>query len=126
MEQNTNNRVMVVGGDAQFSYLMQRYVRASAHQIIPANLGENILSLAMCEKPIAIILEVDLPNSMGWDTLRTLKADPEVGKIPVIVCSWLDQEARGLEEGADIYLHMPILYGDFQAALAASLEGQDE
>jgi CheY-like chemotaxis protein len=50
-----------------------------------------------------------------------LKADPEVGKIPVIVCSWLDEEARGLTEGADIYLRMPILYADFEAALAATL-----
>jgi hypothetical protein len=41
----------------------------------------------------------------------------------VIVCSWLDQEARGLAEGANVYLHMPILYVDFEAALAASQKG---
>ncbi len=126
MDLNVNQRVMIVGGDANFSYLMQRYVRTSEHQILYANLGEDVLSLAKCEKPIAIILEVDLPDSIGWNTLRALKEDPEVDKIPVIVCSWVDQEARGLAEGADIYLRMPILYGDFEAALAASLKGHDE
>ncbi len=126
MDLNAEKRVMIVGGDSHFMYLMQRYVRASAHQIIPINLGEDVLSPARCEKPVAIVLEVDLPDSIGWNTLRALKADPELQKIPVIICSWMDQEARGLVEGADIYLHMPILYGDFEAALAASLEGRNE
>jgi CheY-like chemotaxis protein len=126
MDLNANKRVMIVGGDSHFTYLMQRYVRASAHQIISANPGEDVLSVARCEKPVAIVLEVDLPHSVGWNTLQALKADPELGKIPVIVCSWLDQESRGFVEGADIYLDMPILYGDFEAALAASLEGRDE
>jgi CheY-like chemotaxis protein len=75
---------------------MQRYVRRGAHDIISANLGEDVLALARCKKPDAIVLEVDMPNTIGWHTLRTLKADPEIGRIPVIVCSWQDEEARGL------------------------------
>ncbi len=121
MEQTSNNRIMIVGGDSHFSYLMQRYVRRSAHKIISANLGEDLLALARCEKPVAIVLEVDLPETIGWHILRALKADPEVGKIPVIICSWLDEEVRGLAEGEDIYLRMPILYEDFEAALESIL-----
>lgn len=121
MDQTTNNRIMIIGGDSHFAYLMQRFVRTSARQIIPANLGDDALALARCEKPVAIVLEVDLPETAGWHTLRALKADPEVRRIPVIACSWLDEEARGLAEGADVYLRMPILYADFDAALAAIL-----
>lgn len=121
MEQTANNRIMIVGGDSHFSYLMQRYVRTSEHQIISANLGEDVLALTRCEKPAAIVLEVDLPDTLGWQALRALKTDPEVGMIPVIVCSWLDDETRSLSEGADLYLRMPILYADFEAALTALL-----
>jgi CheY-like chemotaxis protein len=121
MDQISMKRIMIAGGDSHFSYLMQRYVRKSAHKIIAANLGEDLLALARCEKPAAIVLEVDLPETVGWQQLRALKADPEVGEIPVIVCSWLNEEARGLAEGADIYLRMPILYSDFGSALAAIL-----
>jgi len=119
--QTTQDRVMIVGGNAHFSYLMQRYVKTSKHQIIPANLGDEVLTLARSEKPAVIVLEVDRPETMGWHLLRELKADPIVGRIPVIVCSWLDEEARSLAEGADIYLRMPILYADFGAALTATL-----
>jgi CheY-like chemotaxis protein len=101
MDQIANNRIMIVGRDSHFLYLIQRFVRTSAHQIVMANLGDDGLALARCEKPEAIVLEVDQPETAGWLTLRTLKADPEAGKIPVIACSWLDEEARGLAEGAD-------------------------
>jgi DNA-binding response OmpR family regulator len=50
-----------------------------------------------------------------------LKSDPEAGRIPVIVCSWQDESVRGLAEGADVYLRMPILYNEFGAALTAVL-----
>jgi len=121
MVQTSNTPIMIIGGDSHFLYLMQRYVRRSAHKIIFANLGEDLLALAKCERPVAIVLEVDRPETIGWRILRALKADPQVGKIPVIVCSWLDEEARSLAEGADIHLRMPILYADFGAALAAVL-----
>jgi CheY-like chemotaxis protein len=121
MDQNTNNRIMIVGGDSHFLYLMQRFVRSSAHQIVMANLGDDVLALARCKQPVAIVLEVDLPESSGWRTLRTLKDDLEVGKIPVIACSWLDEESRCLVEGASIYLRMPIMHTDFGAALAIIL-----
>lgn len=121
MDQTTNKRIMIVGGDPHFLYLMQRFVRTSAHQMIPVNLGDDVLSLVRGEKPLAIILEVDLPDTTGWHTLRTLKSDPDAGRIPVIACSWLDESVRGLGEGASVYLRMPIVYSDFEAALATIL-----
>ena len=100
---------------------MHRFVRTKARQIILADLGENVLVLARCDKPFAIELEMDQPETAGWRTLRRLKADREVWEIPVIACSRLDEEARSLVEGADVYLRMPIQCADFEAALAAIL-----
>jgi len=112
---------MIVGGDSHFSYLLQRYVRRSAYKIITANYGEDLLTLARCKKPVAIVLEVEQPEAIGWRILRDLKTDPEVGIIPVIACSWLDEEAPALAEGADTHLRMPILYADFKVALETIL-----
>ena len=120
MDQSTN-KIMIIGRDSHFSYLMQRFVRTSAHQIMPVNFGEDVLALVKCEKPLAIVLEVDLPEAVGWQTLRTLKSDPEASRVPVMACSWQDESARSLIERADVYLRMPILYKEFGAALAAIL-----
>lgn len=121
MDHNAKNRIMIVGGNTHFLYLMQRYVRTGARQVILADLGEDVLEKVRCEQPVAIILEVDSPETSGWHILRALKTNPEVGRIPVIVCSWLDEETRGLEQGANVFLRMPILYSDFETALAGTL-----
>jgi len=121
MDQAANNQIMVIGGDSHFCYLMQRYASTSAHPIIFASLDGDVLAQARCERPAAIVLVVDPPEVIGWQTLQLLKTDQDTSKIPVIVCSWLNEEERSLKSGADFYLHMPILYADFEVALEATL-----
>lgn len=118
MNQTAQVGIMVIGADSHFSYLMRRYVRTIAHQIIFANPGEDMLALVQREKPAAIVMEASIPDSMCWHMLRVLKTNQITSKIPVILCSWLDEEQRGQEEGADVYLRMPILYEDFEVALS--------
>jgi CheY-like chemotaxis protein len=121
MDQSANKRIMIVGGDTNFLYLMRRYVRRSAFEIVSVNLGEDLLARARKQSPMAIVLEVDHPETIGWQMLRTLKTDSVSCSIPVIVCSWLDDESRALTEGANSYLRMPILYTDFETALGSIL-----
>ena len=82
MNQAASVTIMVVGDDSSFCYLMRRYVGKSAHQILFAYLGEDALALAQREKPAAIVLEVGLPGTMGWDVLRALRADQATCDIP--------------------------------------------
>ena len=125
MNQNLSERIMIVGRDLPSSYLLQRFVRKGARQVIAAIHSDDILSLARGEKPVAIVLEVDTSENVGWHMLRTLKSDPETKQIPVLVCSWPDESARGLAEGADVYLRMPFLYEEFEAALADLLTKEE-
>jgi urea transport system substrate-binding protein len=109
---------MVVGDDSSFCYLMRRYANKSTHRIVFAYSGEEALALAWREKPAVVVLEVGRPGTMGWSVLQALRADQVTRDIPVVLCSWWDEEEQGLEEGADVYLRKPILYEDFLTALA--------
>ena len=121
MNESKSERIMIVSKNLYSSYLLQRFVKTSARPVIAAIQSDDVLSLARCENPVAIVLEVDTPETAGWHMLRTLKSDPETKRIPVMICSWLDESARGLAEGADVYLRMPILYEEFGAALTTLL-----
>ena len=121
MTQLLSERIMIVSRNLNTSYLLQRFVKTSARSVIAAVHSDDVLSLARCEKPVAIVLEVDTPETVGWHMLRTLKSDPETKRIPVMICSWLDEAASGLAEEADIYLRMPMLYEEFGAALTTLL-----
>lgn len=109
---------MVIGTDLHFCYLMRRYIRESDHPLLFSNPDEKAIEIAQREKPALIVLESGLPNTIGRQVLKTLKTHQDTCDIPVVLCSWHEDETHSCEEGADIYLRMPILYGDFLKILA--------
>ena len=110
--------ILVVGHDANFQYLMRRYASQSAHRVLFAGVGEDVLQLVHVHRPAVIILALDLSGPSPWDLLHDLKADHGTCSIPVVLCTWLDEDERALAEGASICLHMPAMLYDFQMALA--------
>jgi len=58
---------------------------------------------------------------MIQDMLQALRADRETCHIPVVGCSWLDEEASALAAGVNGYLQKPILYDDFLAVLESTV-----
>jgi CheY-like chemotaxis protein len=109
--------IMVVEDTPSSLYLMRRLVEKHGCHMVSTGLGELALEVARKEQPAAIVLDVLLPGISGWDVLRALKADRATRRIPVLLCSVLDEEVRGREEGASGYLHKPVLCSDFAAAL---------
>jgi DNA-binding response OmpR family regulator len=109
--------IMVIGSDLHFCYLMRRYVRESAHPLLFAGPDDKALELAQRGKPSMIILEAGLLDARGQQMIRTLKTNHNTCHIPIIMCSWQDEDSQKVEEGADLYLRMPILYGDFLTAI---------
>ncbi len=109
--------LMVVGDDASFCYLMQRYAKKAAYPVVTAHFAEDALGMALHQTPVVVIVELDTPGEKGLQILNALKAHPLTRAIPVILCSWTEEAAHCLDEGAAVYLRKPILYDDFQAAL---------
>jgi CheY-like chemotaxis protein len=97
---------------------MWRYVSESAYRFVFANLSKDALVLTQHKKPAAILIEVGHSGTIGWRILHALKADQMTSKIPVVICFWLIEKKSGIEERADVYLRMPILYENFQEPLA--------
>ncbi|HQE93896.1 MAG TPA: response regulator [Anaerolineae bacterium] len=109
--------LMVVGDDASFCYLMQRYAQKIAYPVVLVHFAEDALGIALQETPVVVIVELDAPGGKGLEILNALKAHPVTRPIPVILCSWTEEAEYCLDEGAALYLRKPILYDDFQAAL---------
>jgi CheY-like chemotaxis protein len=109
---------MLIEDDPGFTYLVQRYARRSGCHMVSTRLGEEALTLAQQAQPAVIVLDVDFPGTASWEMLTALKADRATRDIPVVMCSILEQEARGLEAGAEVCLSKPVMYYDFLTALA--------
>src|SRR4029453_6752825 len=57
--------------------------------------------------PLAIVLDIFLPDMLGWTVLNHLKQDPQTRHIPVQIVSVEEERLQGLGHGAFSYLIKP-------------------
>jgi Response regulator containing a CheY-like receiver domain and a GGDEF domain len=79
-------------------------------QVETAPNGQEGLHLAKKLRPDAITLDVMMPVMDGWSVLSSLKADPELADIPVVVLTIVDNQNLGFALGASDYLTKPVDY----------------
>jgi len=79
--------------------------------------GEEALNKAALIQPDVVILDIFLPDMLGWQVLDQLKTNPKTKDIPVLVLSVMDDRLRGMEKGAAEYLVKPISRTDLTSAL---------
>ena len=100
--------VLVIDDDPTQRDLMQRFLEKEGFSVQTANSGEQGLALARQIKPLVITLDVMMPGMDGWRVLDTLKNDPELGDIPVILLTMVDDKSRGYALGASDYMTKPV------------------
>jgi DNA-binding response OmpR family regulator len=72
-----------------------------------ASRGDQGMTSARNNLPAAIILDVDLPDTTGYELCQMLKSDPATAHIPVVMHTHRDaaQDAlAGLQVGAEDYI----------------------
>ncbi|HEU4642055.1 MAG TPA: ATP-binding protein [Gemmatimonadaceae bacterium] len=82
---------------------------APAHfRVVGALSGDRGMELARILKPLAITLDIMMPEKDGWQVLREIKADPELSRIPVIIMSIVSERSLGFSLGVADYLVKPV------------------
>ena len=103
-------RILVVEDEEDIRELLQYNLQREGFEVSLVGTGEEALSAAANEKPGLILLDLMLPGMNGLDVCRSLKADPELSDIPILIVSARGEETdvvTGLELGADDYLTKP-------------------
>lgn len=100
--------VLTVDDDAGVITLFRRYLEKQGYKVFGLTRGERVVEEAMRLAPYAITLDVLMPGLDGWGVIEQLKSHPETRDIPIIVCSVLGDEGRGLSMGVTDYLLKPI------------------
>jgi CheY-like chemotaxis protein len=100
--------VLVIDDDPVQRELMQRYLAREGFHVRLAAGGEAGLRMARQLHPVAITLDVMMPEMDGWTVLRALKADEVLRDIPVIMLTMVDDPERGYVLGASDYATKPV------------------
>jgi CheY-like chemotaxis protein/two-component sensor histidine kinase len=100
--------VLVIDDDPIQRDLMRRFLSKEGYCVRSAGSGEEGLRLALELLPIAITLDVMMPDMDGWAVLKTLKASPVLREVPVIMLTMVDDPKLGFTLGAADYVTKPV------------------
>jgi len=113
--------VLVIDDEFDARMLVTHMIEELGCRVIAASTGEQGLRMAREFRPDLITLDLLMPDMTGWDVLKTIKADPQLRQIPVVVVSIVARENRGKILGAVDVLEKPLAREELLAVLQRTL-----
>ncbi|MFO7535866.1 MAG: response regulator [Kiritimatiellia bacterium] len=105
-------RILVVDGDPVILEATARLVEELGLAVNRASSGEEALQAVQRCRPDLLLLDRDMPGIDGLRVCRRIKGDPALAEIFVVIVSGShigsDEQADGLESGADGYITRPV------------------
>jgi len=121
-------RVMLVDDDQDFLMVTSALLRRGGYEVLVATDAVSAISVAVKQRPQAVVLDIGLPGGAGTTVMQHLHALPQLAGVPVLIVSGRDPaeyREAALKAGADAYLTKPIQSEDLLAALRLALDEQE-
>ncbi len=102
--------VLVVDDDPVILKLLMANFELEGYEVLTATQGAEALAVARDHHPHVIVSDIMMPVMSGIDLVIELRADPDLGSIPVVLLSAKAQAADirvGLDAGAADYVTKP-------------------
>lgn len=123
----TPAKILVIDDDIEIAEFLSRLLTERGHQVVNAYGGQEGLDL-LAQRDAAgvdlVLLDVKLPDMLGFEVLQHIKATPATTHLSVIMVTGLnrpDEKTRGLELGADDYVTKPFDARELLARVHATL-----
>jgi DNA-binding response OmpR family regulator len=119
--------VLVIEDDASIRLLIREMLRGAHLQTVEAADGDSGVAAAIQHDPDAILLDIGLPDTDGFEVLRRLKATPALAAIPVImVTAWTETEymQRAVDAGAFGYVRKPFEMTEFLTRVESAVRAR--
>jgi twitching motility two-component system response regulator PilH len=104
-------KILIVDDSPTERYYLTDILVRNGFSVSTADNGEDALAKIRAERPQLILMDVVMPGANGFQVTRSIARDPELAKVPVIICSSKNQETDriwGLRQGAKDYLVKPV------------------
>lgn len=113
--------ILVVDDEARLRDVVRMNLEMEHYNVLEAANGLEALELLRDHLPDLVVLDVQMPEMDGFETLRHIR---EVSTVPVIMLTVLQTERdkiHGLDLGADDYLAKPFSPGELLSRIRALL-----
>lgn len=122
-----HSQVLYIEDNFENRVLVRRILAAEGYDVLEAAEAERGLEIARREKPDLVMIDINLPQLDGLTLTSMMKADPELGHIPIVAVTanvMKGDRERTLAAGCDGYIQKPIDIDDFPRQVARYLQQQ--
>lgn len=106
----SKNKVLVIEDDYATSKLLSNYLNKWGYNPTIVSTEEQALSIINNDHLLAVILDIEIPNTNGLELLKKIHEHPNTKNVPVIVCSIEPEQQKAFMMGAVEYFVKPINY----------------
>ena len=117
-------RILVADDDVDIRELVEFKLSTMGHEIVAVADGAAAVDACRAERPDLCVLDVMMPVVSGLDAMRTIRADPDLAGVPVILLTARAQDSdveTGFDSGADDYITKPFSPRDLASRVEALL-----
>ncbi len=110
--------ILCADDDEDILSLVSLRLERAGFRVVQAVDGDAALEAVRAHRPTVAVLDVMMPKRTGYEVLATLRGDPALAGVKVILLSARVQESdveRGIDAGADAYLAKPFKAGELVA-----------
>jgi len=100
--------ILAIDDNENLIELFKRYTAGTIYHVIGARSGQEALEQVHRCLPHLITLDVMMPRQDGWEILQHLRALPELTKVPIVVCSVMNEPGLAAMLGASDFLPKPV------------------
>jgi diguanylate cyclase (GGDEF)-like protein len=118
------SKVLLIDDAEPIHDLLRYHLADEPLEIVSAFDADSGVRLARELGPDIILLDVEMPDANGFETIRRLKADAATMSIPVVFVTGVsstDDKIRGLDLGASDYVTKPFEPAELRARVRATL-----
>jgi len=104
-------KILIADDSATAAAVLRKALAPLGHTILVATDGAEAEQTIKDERPDLLILDIIMPRMNGFQLCRSIRSDPDLKDLPIIVVTSMDRESDrywGLKQGADEYLVKPV------------------
>ena len=100
--------ILIVEDDVNFAKALLKYTHTQNYKGVVVVRGDQALPAAQKYRPVAVLLDIQLPVMDGWAVMDQLKGNKEIRHIPVHIMSSLEVKKESLLKGAIDFINKPV------------------
>ena len=117
---DSTGAILIAEDHADSRRTMAKVLRRLGYRVLEAGDGHEVLALVQTERPMVILMDVNMPGMDGVEATLALRRDPQFQDLPIFALTGdvsVINQSRISDAGVNGFLEKPVTWEKLEAAL---------